>query len=641
MRVARFVSSLIFSVILSFGVAFAGYSVSAVSVCAEEIQTGANAFDDTNVNDDLAGLDLSAITPSASLDPSLFYFTEYCFAAETEENVNYALYLYVYNPRRFEFRQGDGENVVNIAVEYDESGQPTRYANVGLKYCGSSKGALEGLIIKFRVIDKDNQILANAVEQNRTKNERRYDITGVQLWREGYAMANDYNVGVIYRFSGYAEGYGKYVEESTLEYHREQTETVELDVKHAFYRPDGTNGQENTQDTLSSVYFAVPNDDIEEFGELYKVHFSYLKAITDWIFVTGNSAVYNELRQYVGQDIEGLDLRYGFGTGRTSSAVVTPGSGLGLIKTSINYDYSYNKQKTINGIFYHTTNNKINELKYVLPVDGGMDQENSADDYVLSWEDLQEYMLDYSKERDDLIYNRYARELFSWVAAEETDETLSAKDEFHLTGITFDNWWNKLWGIETETPYDMPAIQEVKSCQSAAQVKADYYIDESCYNDFSAYYLKYSTNSTIYVFHFAQDDYYSSEATELDNESSFGYEMDSNAYLARETVYLNFDVIDISMKKGDDITVLGVVASPIDVIPSPTPPVETTPDGGLGDWFAQLIRAIVAIIVTLFVVAIIVIFWGPISTILGLLGNLIALPFKAISDAIKNRKKKE
>ena len=85
MRVARFVSSLIFSVILSFGVAFAGYSVSAVSVCAEEIQTSANAFDNTNVNDDLEGLDLSAITPSASLDPSLFYFMEYGFAEKVEK----------------------------------------------------------------------------------------------------------------------------------------------------------------------------------------------------------------------------------------------------------------------------------------------------------------------------------------------------------------------------------------------------------------------------------------------------------------------------------------------------------------------------------------------------------------------------
>lgn len=639
MRVARFVSSLIFSVILSFGVAFAGYSVSAVSVCAEEIQTSANAFDNTNVNDDLAGLDLSAITPSVNLDPSLFYFTEYCFAAETENNVNYALYLYVYNPRRFEFRQGDGENVVNIAVEYDESGQPTRYANVGLKYCGSSKGALEGLIIKFRVIDKDNQILANAVEQNRTKNERRYDITGVQLWREGYAMANDYNVGVIYRFSGYAAGYGKYVEESTLESTKQSSQTVSLEVQHGFYRPEYTNGTPNVQDTLASVYFAVPNDVVEEYGDMYAVHCSYLEAVTEGIFVTGNTAVYNELRQHVGQNIDGLELRYGFGTARSTFT----GSGVNTVWNPliITYSQSYNKKIRNNGIFCHLTNDEIKTLYYVLPVDGGMDQENSADDYVVPWTILQEYMLDYSEGKDDLLYNRYARELFSQIAEEETDITLSADDTFHLTSINTS--WESIWNntFNKDQGGDVQVIQEVKSCQSAAQVKADYMLDESCFDDFKEYYDANEAENTIYVFHFAMDSYYNAEATELDNENSFGYEMDSNAYLARETVYLNFDVIDISMKKGEEMTVLGVVASPIDVIPNLTPPVETTPDGGLGDWFAQLIRAIVAIIVTLFVVAIIVIFWGPISTILGLLGNLIALPFKAISDAIKNRKKKE
>lgn len=640
MRVARFVSSLIFSVILSFGAAFAGYSASAITVSAAEVQTGANAFDNTNVNDDLEGLDLSAITPSASLEPSLFYFTEYCFAAETENNVNYALYLYVYNPRRFEFRQGDGENVVNIAVEYDESGQPTRYANVGLKYCGRSKGALEGLIIKFRVIDKDNQILANAVEQNRTKNERRYDITGVQLWREGYAMANDYKVGATYRFSGYAAGYGKYVQENTLTVTKQNSDTVSLNVEHAFYRPDGNNGKEHTQDSLACVYFAVPNELIEKYGELYAVHFTYLEAVTDWMFLTGNSAVYNELLGYMGQDITGKDLQYGFGAGRE---YINYGQGV----SSVVYDYAYNKARV--SVDWDTTayyaDNTISELQYIFPVEGGMDQTDSADDYVLQSETIREYMLEYSKGKDDLILGRYSSELFSRVAEEMTDRSLSAEDEFHLTGITFDNWWNELWGMETETPYTMPAIQKAERCLSAAQVESEYYIDESCYEDFKAYYDANSQDGAVYVFHFAQSDFYSVEAYNLNNDATGffdPYEMDSNARLMQETVYLDFDIIDISLKsEAGAVTVLGVVSDPIDVIANGTPALETTSDGGLGDWFAQLMQAIAAIIGALLVVAIIVIFWGPISTILGLLGNLIALPFKAIADAIKNRKKKE
>ena len=640
MRVARFVSSLIFSVILSFGAAFAGYSASALTVSAEEVQTGVNAFDNTNVNDDLAGLDLTSITPSASLDPSLFYFMEYGFAEKAEENVNFALYLYIYNPKRQAFRDVDGDNVVNMPTEYDAAGEPTKYGNVGLHFCGASKGAIEGLILKYRVIDSANRILANALAQDAEDGERRYDIAGVQLWEVGEAMAEDYGVSHKYYVSGYAKGYGaEAAEESTLEYRREKTDTVELEVQHGFYRPDGYNMGLNTQDTLASVYFAVPNEIVERYGEMYAVHCSYLEAVTSEIFVTGNTDVYNELRGHVGQDIDGLDLRYGFGTARSTFT----GSGVNTVWNPliITYSQSYNKKIRNNGIFCHLTNNEIKTLYYVLPVDGGMDVENSADDYVVPWTTLQEYMLDYSEGKDDLLYNRYARELFSQVADEETDITLTADDTFHLTSIdaSWESIWNNTFGKDQGG--EVRVIQKVESCQNATQVKADYMLDESCYDEFKEYYDAHSKNGTVYVFHFAVDSYYNAEATELDNENSFGYEMDSNAYLARETVYLNFDVIDISMKKGEEMTVLGVVASPIDVIPNLTPPVETTPDGGLGDWFAQLIRAIVAIIVTLFVVAIIVIFWGPISTILGLLGNLIALPFKAISDAIKNRKKKE
>ena len=231
------------------------------------------------------------------------------------------------------------------------------------------------------------------------------------------------------------------------------------------------------------------------------------------------------------------------------------------------------------------------------------------------------------------------------VADEMTDKSLSAKDEFHLTGITFDNWWNELWGMETETPYTMPAIQKAERCLSAAQLESEYYIDESCYEDFKAYYDANSQDGAVYVFHFAQSDFYSVEAYNLNNDATGffdPYEMDSNARLMQETVYLDFDIIDISLKSEEGaVTVLGVVSDPIDVIPNGTPALDTTSDGGLGDWFAQFMQAIAAIIGALLVVAIIVIFWGPISTILGLLGNLIALPFKAISDAIKNRKKKE
>lgn len=637
--------SILLSAVLSFGAVFAGMPVRSVSVSAAETETGKNAFDDTDVNEDISAVLLSELIAEAGEDGIAVYFTEYCFAAETEKNVNYGLYVYVCNVRGYDFAEEDGKNALNMAVSYDADGNPTKYANMDLHYCGQSTGINAGLLWKFRVTDEDNEILSNALEQNRLHGERRYDIAGIQLRREGYALANDYKVGAIYRFSGYAAGYGKYVQENTLTVTKQNSDTVSLNVEHAFYRPDGNNGKEHTQDSLACVYFAVPNELIEKYGELYAVHFSYLEAVTDWMFLTGNSAVYNELLGYAGQDITGKDLQYGFGAGRED---VNYGQGV----SSVVYDYAYNKARVsldwdTKGYYADHT---ISNLKYIFPVEGGMDQTDSADDYVLQSETIREYMLEYSKGKDDLILGRYSSELFSRVADEMTDKSLSAKDEFHLTGITFDNWWNELWGMETETPYTMPAIQKAERCLSAAQLESEYYIDESCYEDFKAYYDANSQDGAVYVFHFAQSDFYSVEAYNLNNDATGffdPYEMDSNARLMQETVYLDFDIIDISLKsEAGAVTVLGVVSDPIDVIANGTPAEDTTSDK-LAAWLKDFLQAlrdslnsVLAVVLLIVVIVLIVVLWDPLTKLLGLLWKAICTPFKAISKAVKNRKNK-
>lgn len=637
--------SLFLSSVLSFGAVFAGMPVRSVLVSAAETETGKNAFDDTDVNEDVSAVLLSELIAEAGEDGIAVYFTEYCFAAEREKNVNYGLYVYVCNVRGYDFAAEDGKNALNMAVSYDADGNPTKYANMDLHYCGQSTGINAGLLWKFRVTDEDNEILSNALEQDRTKNERRYDIAGIQLHREGYALANDYKVGAIYRFSGYAAGYGKYVQENTLTVTKQNSDTVSLNVEHAFYRPDGNNGKEYTQDSLACVYFAVPNELIEKYGELYAVHFTYLEAVTDWMFLTGNSAVYNELLGYMGQDITGKDLQYGFGAGRE---YINYGQGV----SSVVYDYAYNKARVsldwdTKGYYADHT---ISNLKYIFPVEGGMDQTDSADDYVLQSETIREYMLAYSKGKADLILGRYSSELFSRVADEMTDKSLSAEDEFHLTGITFDNWWNEFWGMETETPYTMPAIQKAERCLSATQVESEYYIDESCYEDFKAYYDANSQGGAVYVFHFAQSDFYSAEAYNLNNDATGffdPYETDSNARLMQETVYLDFDIIDISLKsEAGAVKVLGVVSDPIDVIANGTPALDTTSDkwaAWLKDFLQALrdsLNSVLAVVFLIIGVALIVFLWDPLTTLLGLLWKAVCTPFKAISNAVKNRKNK-
>lgn len=539
--------------------AFAGVlSASALSAYAAE----SYPYDDTAIADDLSGL--GAEIPDISVpgeDVQVIALAEFAFAEDPADCENYSLYLYVYDPAGHSYSTVTDENAVNMAVSYDEYGEANGYMNLPLVYCSNTD---DKTVWKFRVVDKDGQVLSNAQAQDAAEGKRRYDVVGVQLREVGTAMAEDHKVGRTFYYEGYSEGMsGESALGSTLTVNNEKV--VRLEVEHAFYRPDQENeGGSDTYDSLASVYFAIPNEYIEEYGELYAVRAEYLKVITDYIFVTGEQAVYDELSAHVGEDLSGLDLQYGFGAGRHYI----------VDEQHIGYDLTYNMRKEKNGVYYHQSDKALDKLYYIFQA-----EQDKASDRIISTDELTKYMLNYSTGKSDLILGRYARELFSAVDEEKTPVRLSASETLPITQVNLNDWWEMFFGdYYTEVQYNVPAIQTVEKVESAEQVCADYYIDETCYNDFKAYYDEHTTESTVYVFHFAVDDYYSAEAVNLDNQSDWYYEMEQlsrsgkNAYVAQEAVYLDFDIIDISMNDGGKITVLGVVSDPIDIIPPITPP---------------------------------------------------------------------
>ena len=62
--------SVLLSSVLSFGAVFAGMPVRSVSVSAAEIETGKNAFDDTDVNEDISAVLLSELIAEVGEDYS-------------------------------------------------------------------------------------------------------------------------------------------------------------------------------------------------------------------------------------------------------------------------------------------------------------------------------------------------------------------------------------------------------------------------------------------------------------------------------------------------------------------------------------------------------------------------------------------
>ena len=138
---------------------------------------------------------------------------------------------------------------------------------------------------------------------------RVYRVSGIELYELGNLNATDFTVATSYKYSGFAKGYGSDENaENTLTYSSEQAEVLALDVKSTYYRPEGTNGRtEYTQDSLHSVYFAVPNDVLNRYGEMSAVHATWKDAVLAPALVTGNSEVYNAVSTYLGQYLYGGD----------------------------------------------------------------------------------------------------------------------------------------------------------------------------------------------------------------------------------------------------------------------------------------------------------------------------------------------
>lgn len=593
------------------------------------------SLESTRVTEDLSGDQIAEIEASyPKKGMYLVSLAEYCFPYNPEYAGNFGLYAYVYNPEGKSFVV-NGANKISMRLN-DKSGEKN-YEKYTLKYLD---GTEEGKIIKFRIREDSTKsgAIFETLQKNRT--DRLYDVSEIELVMNGGENATSYTVGKRYEYTGFAKGYGQSGKnESTIDcYCEDLTVLPEIEVKHTSYVPkDGTNGKANTRDMLSSVYFTLPNEIEttdgtkvnlkEEYGALYAVHAQWLEAITDWIYVTGNQEVYNAFLPNVG--VKNPVSDYGF---------IADGYcdyQYGNYEFSGKYGYCVPEdQRTISGSFDFKAEEEIETLRYLFQAAGS--GENNADTYVLSGEAIREYAAEYSRTHGDLIEGtRYSKELFESYADQMTEKNLTSDDKLSLTTMTFSSVWKKLWGIATESNFNVSAIQEVTKCESAEQVENDYYVNQS---DFAEFKEKYNeADSTLYVFHFAVSDYYSAEAYEVHTEGDGFFDTkvtyDTNAYLAKMNVYLNFDVIDMTFRTTDGkTTVLGVVSDPIDIFPDAAHPVDPTPENEDLSQIVKMLKLIISIVLGVGALILILVFIPPLAKVIVF---VISLPFKAIAALFK------
>lgn len=634
---ATFIAFLL-TLLVCFGAVMGGQG-NLSAFAATDVQT---AYENTNVLDNLEGstiggkpFDITDYPHSDSGKPQIISLVEFCYSYYADRQSDYGLYVYVYNPQDIAFDMATDRN--KIQLTYGDKASYSKYTLEFLNY--SEKAGYEGRFYKFKVrlSDAERLDILNTVDDN----GRVYKISGIELSYKG--DVTEYVCAQTYTYTGYAKGYGSELATGdTLACKVDGfNKYLTLDVRSTYYRPEGSNGSENKQDTLHSVYFSVPNEIIKEYGVMTAVHATWLNAYTSPIFVTGNEEYYNGFMELVGKESPETD--YAFHTNEKGGYL----GGFYFVNYSHGYNYSNSVDDVLTKLNYVFYAENGDADSYILPAEKLLGEEKSG---KKGW--LETYTQNFGGE---LVNDKYSAALFESVDAAFTDKTITSDDTFSLTSVTTSqNLWQKFWGTSTSytNTYTMSAIQDVTlddmdNALSEKQFCDEYFVAEGDYNELYSYVrTAKARNETVYLFRYYQSEYFAVELSEGVYETGFYTQIvgdmsmpmygrhyehkDTNAYLCQMWVQLDFDIIDLTFTKDNVDTVIPVIMSPMDIAADGTPPLVTTKDG-LAWW--QILLAVLALILVIWLLF----KFAPVIVLA--VGKVIALPFKAIGAA--GRKVKE
>ena len=609
---------------------------SASSTVAYAADDGCIGFDNTNVLDDLSSstangkaFDIKNYPFNENGEVQIISFIEYCYSYKANLRDHYGLYIYIYNPQGLNLSTDTKQNKIQMAVSYDAEGNPNDYEKFSLEFCSKvESGNYKNLFYKYKVIDRE--INGTTFDERVNSNERRYDVSGVELTTYGAQNATEYHIGTTYRFTGFAEGYGSdETAKSTLDSEIEKIETVKLSVKHTFYRSETSALGAGHQNQLDTVYFSVPKSYIEEYGRLQRIKAEWYEYKTKEILVTSNTVFYNAASPYIGvklgttpnqyglyEYVKEIGCSLGIGAGKAGDMYVAQwgwnlGTGYFHVPTNVLYymflvddieKYDpYAETVTIGGVqsndlYQYIKNYRKTYTSGRLPIKDGT---ISAD--------LFESDIDASRKMDNesgkiqLGYSYYDFD------ADVDLQTLSSWSE---TSPSFwDNWLNfglgaAFMGGPDEESRTVAPIQILKASDMTGtntEIAERLLVN---INDVDAIKTEYNNAVTIngandeekvvVLFRFATSDYYSEAVDIIEPKAGFMWSdkhYEGQAYIAQESVFFDFDIIQLTFNQEGVYTVIPVVSSPIDVVNDITPPVNMP---GEMDWW-QIILALILI----------------------------------------------
>jgi hypothetical protein len=523
---------------------------------------------------------------AGNTEPSLAIFIENGFTLEPLLRGNFALFAVIHNPTGHNVLPNG--NSIQIAYQHNAQGRPIAYHQFTMQYYGSTtsgSGFGEGRFIKFRVLGVGN---FEAV----TTEERRYYISGFQLMFTGNTNPLAFQVGLIYKVTGFQVGLAA-PGSPTLAARQYDLDFVRLDAYQTFYltAPERNYPRRNM---ISSVYFSVPARFIHQYGELHAITALWYEFQTSPMLATPRRSLFDFVYANVGRTRERQSGDYSvvwdrhwvsaltakpdtFSHGWNNRPVLQPVLSSGQIDF-MSYvfmtgeDHIVPRGEVINWINSYTANFPHTASRRSVQV-GGRNLSN----------DLFTNTVDVGRTRGRQVQNIRASELLNLNLRRSSGQAYA----------------------------NVRAIERITYAQiqglSVARVAQDFFMWESDVEAFRAHVRANSlANNYTFVFRFANTNYY--QFTALNSGVSFSAVFGnlfahSFSYVVQCTVFLDFTIIELEFDNGGVFTTIPVVMNPIDVVPDLVPPPGWNPDEGSCRWFEVLLFWVVAFFSLSFIIS--------------------------------------
>ncbi|MBE6576536.1 MAG: hypothetical protein E7653_00170 [Ruminococcaceae bacterium] len=556
----------------------------------------------------------------------LLYFLEYGYDYYGG-TADYDIYLYLYNPTGEEIDVTSGKNYIQMQFLNSAGTSGSGFRKLKLKLVNySTVQGYEHVFYKFKIEGiKD-------FHSKLEKGMRQYDISGIEIKHKSDTKATDYEVGGVYTVTGYMPYHDvSRTSENTLKTYIRDRITVDLDLHTVSWKTKTSDKGVGYQYEVFSVYFSVPNDIINDYGNkddltkgLKEIDGSFEEYKVNGL-VTSKANLHTKLEQYVGKKAgDSVPFRfadYSHGTSNTSKNTHNFCYNVGCDNCKNIIPWYSTVVYDTNGVFYNISNNSLmnelyindNEEFYILPeVDAGCTQGFQYYN-VKSETDLAEKIGTYASTTSAFV---------AWL-----------KGETKLYNAT--EVYDEIKAIE----YVDPKIWNY----SNSWVSDNYYVLESEAADLKKFAVaEAAKGNSTFIMRFAVRDYFNSPVSISDGGF---WALMQDAFVGtsyfEKTVFIDLDVLSFTWENQyNQRTVIPVNCDPINHVGSVTPPADGSdpnqpPGGGGGDKSAingcQDLNSFWIVIIFLVVIVIFIILWrfaGPfITSLLGGLGKVVSATF--------------